>query len=49
MRGRRRNYDYNSKRRDWRRDRNTERLKVLLMLAVGGGLIVGIVYLCFTK
>lgn len=49
MNGRRRNYDYNSKRRDWRQDRTRDRWKVLLMLLVGMGIIVYIVYLCFTK
>lgn len=49
MNGRRRNYDYNSKRRDWRKDRTKDRLKLLLMLVVGGCIIAYIVYLCIMK
>ncbi len=49
MKGHSRNYDYHSKRRDWRKDRMWSRLKVWTMLIVGLALAWYIAYLAATK
>lgn len=46
---RKRNYDYNSKPRDWRRDRKWDRWRNTLVLVIGLSIAGYIVYLAVIK
>jgi len=49
MKGRRRNYDYNTKPRNWQKDRTRARWLIVLMLVVGLGIAGYVVYLAVVK